>query len=377
VAVTPSGTVDPNTPGTYTITYTATDPSHNTQTATRTVNVVDTTPPTITTCPPATATVFAGVNCQGTVPDLRGAVVASDNCTSTAGLIVTQVPAPGTLVALSPPTTTITVIVTDGSGNSSSCQTTLTVTNDAPVVTTVTGPTAPLALGSSATVAAQFTDTGIQGHVCTFSWDDGSPDSQVTVGAGVSSCSANHLYAAAGVNTVSVTVTDDCGASSDPGIFQFVVIYDPDAGFVTGGGFINSTAGAYVANPALTGKANFGFVSKYQKGAKVPTGETEFQFQVASFDFHSSAYEWLVISGALAQYKGTGTVNGSGNYGFLLTATDGQVSGGGGVDKFRIKIWNNDAGGAIVYDNRLGSSDDINSANPQAIAGGSIVIHKN
>jgi hypothetical protein len=107
------------------------------------------------------------------------------------------------------------------------------------------------------------------------------------------------------------------------------------------------------------------------------TGETEFQFQVASFDFHSSAYEWLVISGALAQYKGTGAVNGSGNYGFLLTATDGQVSGGGGVDKFGIKSWDNDAGGAIVYDNRLGTSDDVNSANPQAIAGGSIVIHKN
>jgi hypothetical protein len=41
----------------------------------------------------------------------------------------------------------------------------------------------------------------------------------------------------------------------------------------------------------------------------------------------------LVIAGARAQYKGLGTVNGSGNYGFLLTAIDGQVNGGGGVDK--------------------------------------------
>ena len=59
------------------------------------------------------------------------------------------------------------------------------------------------------------------------------------------------------------------------------------------------------------GKANFGFVSKYQKGAKVPTGETEFQFKAGDLNFHSTAYEWLVIAGAKAQYKGIGTVNGN------------------------------------------------------------------
>jgi hypothetical protein len=136
-----------------------------------------------------------------------------------------------------------------------------------------------------------------------------------------------------------------------------------------------SPAGAYAAGPALSGKANFGFVSKYQKGATVPTGETEFQFQVASFNFHSEAYQWLVVSGAKAQYKGTGQVNGVSGYGFLLTGTDGQVSGGGGMDKFRIKIWNASTG-AIVYDNRMGVSDDLDKADPQAIGGGSIVIHK-
>ena len=108
----------------------------------------------------------------------------------------------------------------------------------------------------------------------------------------------------------------------------------------------------------------------------MPSGETQFQFSVASFDFHCTAYEWLVASGAKTQYKGSGTINGAGNYGFLLTATDGQVSGGGGVDKFRIKIWNINNGGVIVYDNVPSTSDDINNANPQAIGGGSIVIHK-
>ena len=32
--------------------------------------------------------------------------------------------------------------------------------------------------------------------------------------------------------------------------------------------------------------------------------------------------------------------------------------------------------GVVVYDNRVGASDDIDLANPMAISGGSIVIHK-
>ena len=83
-----------------------------------------------------------------------------------------------------------------------------------------------------------------------------------------------------------------------------------------------------------------------------------------------------MISGPKAQYKGMGTINGAGTYGFLLTATDGQVSGGGGVDKFRIKIWDINNSGTIVYDNVMGVSNDIDYANPQTISSGSIVIHK-
>ena len=45
------------------------------------------------------------------------------------------------------------------------------------------------------------------------------------------------------------------------------VVYDPSGGFVTGGGWINSPASAYVAAPDLAAKASFGFVSKYEKGA--------------------------------------------------------------------------------------------------------------
>jgi len=247
----------------------------------------------------------------------------------------------------------------------------LTVTAP-PTLTTITGPTGPIALGGAATIGAQFSDpaTG-DAHTCQFVWDDGAQTGPAAATSGA--CSASHTYAAPGVYEVAVTVTDDDGLSAT-GSFQYVVVYDPTAGFVTGGGWVQSAPGSYVADPALAGKASFGFVSRYKRGQSVPTGETQFQFEVANFRFQSVAYQWLVISGARAQYKGVGTVNGAGSYGFLLTATDGQVTGGGGVDRFRIKVWQVTSG-AVVYDNVLGTTDTLTGANPQALGGGSVVIH--
>jgi hypothetical protein len=250
------------------------------------------------------------------------------------------------------------------------------VNNVAPVITAVTGPLNPLAKPGTATITATFTDVGSQDtHTCRFSWDDGAAaDTTVTAaGIGNGSCSATHIYNSAGVSTVTVTVTDDDTGTAAK-TWEFVVVYDPNAGFVTGGGSINSFPGSFTADTTLAGKANFGFVSKYQKGASTPTGETEFQFQTGNFDFHSDVYSVLVISTFKAQYKGSGTVNGVAGYDFILTAYDGDIAGGGGVDKFRIKITKRSTG-AVVYDNSLGSSDDMDAANPQALSGGSIVVH--
>ena len=88
----------------------------------------------------------------------------------------------------------------------------------------------------------------------------------------------------------------------------------------------------------MTGKANFGFVSKYQKGAKIPTGETEFQFKAGDLNFHSESYQWLVVAGAKAQYKGNGTINNLGSYGFMLTTIDGALKDKGIPDTFPIRL---------------------------------------
>jgi hypothetical protein len=159
---------------------------------------------------------------------------------------------------------------------------------------------------------------------------------------------------------------------SGQSVYQYAVVYDASAGYVTGHGTIDSPAGAYIASPSLTGKARFGFAAKYQRGAVVPTGHTIFCFRVADLDFRSTDYQWLVVSGPKSQYKGSGTINGNGNYGFILTAVDGEIAGGGGIDKFRIKIWDKTTDN-IIYDNQMGATDD--SSPTTAISSGRIVIN--
>jgi hypothetical protein len=256
--------------------------------------------------------------------------------------------------------------------------------NTGPIVaaTVIASPAEPVALESGLVSAtATFTDAPGQAWTCTIDWGDGStPDSGVVVAptdTEAGNCTGSHLYTSVGVYAVVLSLTDVCGESAGA-VYQYAVVYDPNAGFVTGAGWINSPPGAYMANPALTGKAHFGFVSAYTKGnSTAPSGRTDFHFSVANFDFSSTTYDWLVVSGAKARFRGTGQVNGAGSYGFSLTAWDGQAPGGGGVDKFRIKIWDQSQADAVVYDNQVECPSPGDNADPcTAIGGGAIVIHK-
>ena len=121
-------------------------------------------------------------------------------------------------------------------------------------------------------------------------------------------------------------------------------------------------------------KARVGFMSKYKRGQTEPTGQTQFRFKAAGLDFHSDSYQWLVIAGHKAMYKGTGTINGEGEYDFMLSAIDAKLTPSTDVDLFRIKIWEVDNADAVIYDNAAGAIDD---ADPTTVlGGGSIVIHK-
>ena len=329
-------------------------------------------PPVITACAQAISTSATG-NCQAFVPDFTSYVAASDDFTPASELSMSQTPPAGTPVGLGP--TAVTITVTDRAGLSSQCTTSFLVNNAPPIITSITGPSSPMPLGNGIELTVEFSDNDTsQVHACIFAWGDGTSEN-LSITAGTSTATKSHTYTSPGVYSIAVTLSDSC--SSVSGKFEYAVIYDPNGGFVTGGGWITSPAGAvYPGNAQFAstqGKANFGFVAKYQKGANVPAGQTEFQFKAGNLNFHSLAYQWLVVAGARAQFKGTGTINGLGNYGFMLTAVDGQISGGGGSDRLRIKIWDI-ASGIIVYDNQPGSADDASLTT--TIDSGSIVIHK-
>lgn len=247
------------------------------------------------------------------------------------------------------------------------------VDNANPVIGYFNAPLAQQRVTEELHTSIEFTDTGINDtHTAFWDWGDGTSSTGVVNELnGSGTAAGSHIYEAAGVYTLKVTVTDKDGGPNTS-TYQYIVVYDPNAGFVTGGGWLNSPEGASAANPELTGKAKFGFVSKYQKGSNAPTGQIEFQFK--EINFRSTSYEWLVIAGSKAQFKGIGTINGSGNYGFMLIAIDGQVNGGGGDDKFRIKIWDKNNNDAIVYDNLFGADDTADPAT--VVGGGSVVIHK-
>lgn len=234
-----------------------------------------------------------------------------------------------------------------------------------------------LAIGTPLNLSATFVDANVADtHVAQWSWgNDTSSSGTLTESGGTGTVSGSYTYPSSGIYKAALTVTDNTGRSAQ--VSQDIVVYDPAGGYVTGGGWILSPPGAYRLDTSLSGRATFGFVSKYERGATVPSGHTQFRFVSAKFGFSSTSYDWLVVAGARAQYKGTGALNGVEGYKFMLTAIDGDKIGQ--ADRFRIKIFhtNPDTGEDVIdYDNQITSGTEGTSSEGNVVNGGSIVVHK-
>lgn len=225
----------------------------------------------------------------------------------------------------------ITATVDDGE-DSVTATATVSATNLAPVVNAVSGPATQLAAGSNAVVSLTFADAGAgDTHTATFAWGD-STTSTATCESGT--CSASHAYAAAGIYTVAIALSDDDAGTASTS-FGDVVVYDTNAGSVTGGGWISTPSG----------KATLTMNAQYQKDATL-AGHLSFE------KFRGTTFDWLVISGPTATLQGSGTVNGTGNYAFTATATDAAN------DTFAIRVTDK-VTGAVVYEasGRLGGGN--------------------
>jgi HYR domain/Domain of unknown function DUF11 len=148
-----SGAGTPASPRIILRTFTATDASGNSASATQTITVTDGTAPTITAPANVTANTGPGATSCDTVVSnaVLGTATGQDNC---AGVTVTRSPTGNTFPV---GTTTVVWTATDWAGNTATAQQTVTVNDDtAPVLTTpanVTAFTGPGATSCSAVVS--------------------------------------------------------------------------------------------------------------------------------------------------------------------------------------------------------------------------------
>lgn len=203
LSVTTTGSVNTNVPGVYTLTYSASDTAGNTGTATRTVNVVDSTPPSITLNGSSSVT----VECGTTYTD--AGATAADTCDSSVTLNVdnpVNVNVPGIY--------TVAFEALDDAGNMYSASRTVTVRDTTPPVITLNG-------ASTITIECRstFSDPGATAA--------DSCDSSVAV---TSSGSVNTNVP--GVYTITYNATDDSGNAATP-VTRSVIVQDTTAPTIT------------------------------------------------------------------------------------------------------------------------------------------------
>lgn len=237
-------------------------------------------------------------------------------------------------------------------------------TNHAPSVNPISVSPNPVQVSNSTTASASFSDADTADtHTASWNWGDGNTTSgTVTESNGSGTVSNSHTYSSAGVYTVTLTVTDNHGATGQS-TFQYVSVYNPTSqGLFSAGQRFTSPAGAYSQNTSLTGTVRFGLSYKYQ--GSVPVGDKQFtmNFSLANLAFNATNVSSLVISNSMATLTGTGTINGSGSYDFLVTG----VNGGG------IRIQITDSSNNVIYDTQPG---DAATATPTTSVTGNVVVH--
>jgi PKD repeat protein len=245
----------------------------------------------------------------------------------------------------------VVLTVTDSGGLSDEEFVTVVVTAPAgaPIITGLTAPTTPQLLTAGVTIGATFSDASAPFDTFTaiVDWGDGTT-SPATVTAptsagGSGSVVANKVYAETGVYPVTVTITDAAGGS-DFELYEFVVVYDPTTnGRVTGSGTYWSGPEASAGTSRWGAPAFFGYDARYKKNATLPTGETQLRL-LGQFLFKSTKYDYLIVNDAVAIAEGVGTAGGK-QYRFRVQGVDN-----GWLDFFQITIWNPTTG-AVLYDN--------------------------
>lgn len=379
-SISPAG---PFTVGVTNVEFTVKDSNGGSSICSGSVKVIDKILPVINT--PIDIVAQSGADgCFALLPLV--APVALDNCpiaNITHDQAVETLP-DGTLAVKFPVGETIvTWTATDKSGNATTATQKISVSNGAPVITSVIASSPAVGINSPVTLTIGYFDTNAS--TASISWGDLSSAQLVSNPAEIFEVS--HSYSAPGFYAVTVMVTDHCGAS-DTYVYESINVFDR-GGSVIGEGWFESKPGYQVRNERAAGKAQFRFEAKYSSASTVPTGAISFKFRTGGLDFRSSNLELLMIEGDKATLTGSGKVNGVRDYSILISAVDVQATTTStltttsstatqkGNDKKvkaadRVRVQISDPAGTVIYDTQLGAPDDAIASND--LAGGSISV---
>jgi len=271
---------------------------------------------------------------------------------------------------------TVTLTVTDDAGATGTASTTVSISsesNAAPNASFTVSPSAPT-VGESVTVdAADSSDS--DGSISGYSWEFGD-------GASASGQTASHSYDAAGEYTITLTVTDDDGAtdsnattvtveeSSDGGSgadCDGVPVYDPSATY-TGGDQVVHDGSLWTAEWWTQGTApaqnenvwtldgacgNFSPTASASASPFSPAVGESVSFDgsgSSDADGSITSYEWAFGDGATATGQTvTHSYGSSGDYTVTLTVTDD--AGATGTDTVTVSV--GDSGGGSAKENDI------------------------
>ena len=219
-------------------------------------------------------------------------------------------------------TATINYYSTDNAGNSEATETrTLRIDKTAPSIAVITPqPNGAYKIGALLNYSARDETSGVATAVGNLT---GTSSGSQEVSSG--------FAPTPDVYTLVVKAADNAGNSAESA-FLFFVVYDPEGGFATGGGWFTPDSESTIPG----GKAIFAFEARYLKGNS--TGKLEFLYTKAGMNFKGKTVDWLVITNSSAQFQGTGTVNGTGRYTYRVLAKS-AVGPRIKADSFEIQIW--------------------------------------
>ncbi|PCI98697.1 MAG: hypothetical protein COB15_05600 [Flavobacteriales bacterium] len=259
--------------GSNSVTLSVTDGSNNSSNCVGVVTVLDTISP-ILSCPVnQVGTVDA--SCNFSLPDYTGLATATDNCS---GIVVTQVPAAGTVVGVG--TTNIVLTATDGSSNTANCNFDVVVSD-----------------GINPTISCPANQVGTVDASCNFSLPDYTGLATATDNcSGVVVTQVPAAGTVVGVGTTNIVLTATDGSTNTANCNFDVVVSDATNPTISCPGNV-ATCNPVVTGIAPTASDNCSGVTVTYTLSGVTTGSGSADASGTTFNVGTTTVTYLATDG--------------------------------------------------------------------------------